>query len=156
MPTDYTTITPVTQFDGTSCWAAALEWWARAAGRTVIDQLTLISKYEQYWDSSGDPDTNPNYGTVSKDGLLSILSDSCWRMRCEEIRGVTFSQRYANGKLPCIVGYFEGEVGGHHVVVACGVTDTAAKCMDPACGGFRDFRYGHFQRKGMLIVGWPR
>jgi hypothetical protein len=47
-------------------------------------------------------------------------------------------------------------VGGHHVVVACGVTDTAAKCMDPACGGFRDFRYGHFQRKGMLIVGWPR
>lgn len=85
MPTDHTAIPAVAQFDETSCWAAALEWWARASRRVVIDQLTLISKYEQYWDSSGDPDTNPNYGTVSRDGLMSIMSEPVWRMRCEEI-----------------------------------------------------------------------
>jgi len=154
MPTDFTTISAVAQFDETSCWAAALEWWARASRRVVIDQLTLISKYEQYWDSSGDPDTNPNYGTVSRDGLMSIMSEPVWRMRCEEIQGVALNQRYVNGKLPCILAYFEREMGGYHAVVACEASETVLKCMDPAWGGFRNFRYNHFQGKGRLIVGW--
>jgi hypothetical protein len=155
MPRDYTTITAIAQFDPTSCWAAALEWWARATGRPVIDQLTLISKYERYWDASGDPETNPNYGTVSKDNLMRILSDPCWRMQCEEIAGVAFNRRYVSAKLPCIVAYFEGEVGGHHAVAAYAVTETAVSCMDPSYGAFRDFRFGHFQRSAKLVVGWP-
>jgi|WetSurSiteA1Bulk_404760.scaffolds.fasta_scaffold01967_4 hypothetical protein len=154
MPTEYTAISPIAQFDGTSCWAAALEWWARAAGRVAINQLNLISKYQQYWDSSGDSDSNPNYGTVSKSNLIQILSDPCWRMRCEEVRGATFSRQYVSGKLPCYVAYFESEMGGSHAVVVCAADETTAKSMDPAYGAFRNFRYGHFQRTPKLIVGW--
>jgi hypothetical protein len=154
MSTDYTAISPIAQFDGTSCWAAALEWWARATGRVAIDQLTLISRYQRYWDSSGDPDTNPNYGTVSKDNLIQILSDPYWRMRCEEVGGGLFGQRYVSGKLPCYVAYFESEVGGSHAVVVCAADESIAKSMDPSYGAFRDFRYSHFQRTQKLIVGW--
>jgi len=156
MPSDYRSIPPVRQFDETSCWAAALEWWARAAGRTVIDQLTLISKYERYWDSSGDPDTNPNYGTVSRENLMLIMKDACWRMACQEVRGVSLNGQYLSGKLPCILAYFEGEVGGYHAVVAFKVGDTAVSCMDPSMGAFRDFRYGRFQRSNSIIAGWPK
>jgi len=156
MTTDYMSITPIAQFDETSCWAAALEWWAKATGRVAVSQLNLISKYQQYWDSTGDVDSNPNYGTVSKSNLMLILSDPCWRMRCEEIRGAAFNQTYLNGKLPCYVAYYEQEVGGSHAVVVCAADETVVKCMDPAFGGFRNFRYGQFQRTRTLIVGWPR
>ncbi len=46
MATNYRATKPVQQFDPTSCWAAALEWWARAIGnRTVIKQLDLLNLY---------------------------------------------------------------------------------------------------------------
>ncbi len=156
MSTDYNRITPILQFDSTSCWAAALEWWAKATGRSVIDQLTLISKYERYWDSSGDPDSNPNYGTVSRENLMHILSDLCWRMQCEEIRSILFNRRYLSDRLPCIVAYFESEAGGYHAVVACAAGETTATCMDPALGAFREYRYGHYHRRDKLVVGWPK
>lgn len=59
MATNYRATKPVQQFDPTSCWAAALEWWARAIGnRTVIKQLDLLNVYLSYWDASN-PETNP-------------------------------------------------------------------------------------------------
>ena len=67
MATDYLSISPVQQLDPTSCWAAALQWWARAiGGRVVVRQVDLLNIYVRFWDSSGDPDSNPNYGTISR------------------------------------------------------------------------------------------
>src|ERR1035441_7938598 len=80
MAKDYLSIAPVQQFDPTACWAAALQWWARAiGGRTVVRQIDLLNLYVRFWDSSGDPDTNPNYGTISRAGLISVIGGSRWR-----------------------------------------------------------------------------
>lgn len=160
MGRNYRSITPVQQFDPTSCWAAALEWWARAIGRgrPIITQLNLLNVYVSRWDSSN-PDTNPNYGTVSRANLIAIIRDPRWRMDFEAIRGSSFSCRYLNTKMrrgPCILGYFESEVGGNHVVASYGASNTHVAVMDPNRARFRGHRVGHFTSVREIIVGYPR
>ncbi len=155
----YRNTSPIQQFDPTSCWAASLEWWARAIkrGRPVIDQLNLLNVYVDYWDSSN-PDTNPNYGTVSRANLLRILRDPRWRMDTHTMRGRDFDGYVVNRHMrhgPAIVGYFDGSVGGNHVVVAYGATAEHIAVMDPNGARFRGRRVSYFQ-SSEVIVGAPR
>jgi len=99
MGKDYLSISPVSQFDPTSCWAAALEWWARAiGGRVVIRQVDLLNIYLRYWDSS-DPDNNPNYGTISREGLISVINDSRWGMTASAMAGTQLTTVLLNQKM---------------------------------------------------------
>ena len=147
MAKDYLSIAAVQQFDPTACWAAALQWWARAiGGRTVVRQLDLLSIYVRFWDSSGDPDTNPNYGTISRAGLISVIGDSRWSMTASAIAGGEFTTALLNQKMrfgPVILGYFEPEVGGNHVVVAYGASETHVAVMNPDGARFRGLPIGH-------------
>ena len=156
MSRNYRLVTPVQQFDPTSCWAAALEWWARAIkNRTVITQINLLNVYLNRWDSTN-PDTNPNYGTVSRENLMAILRDSRWRMTCEAIAGSDFTCRHANTRMrrgPIIVGYRKPRVG-NHVVVVYGASNTHIACMDPDGARFRGPRASHYQ-SSEVIVGYP-
>ena len=158
MATDYHTIAPVAQFDPTSCWAASLEWWARAiGGRTVVRQLDLLNLYVQYWDSS-DPDNNPNYGTISRDGLISVINDSRWGMTASPIRGSEFTTVLLNQKMrlgPVILGYYEPAVSGNHVVVAYGASDTYVAAMNPDGGYFRGLTVDHYSQSQEVILGIP-
>ncbi len=158
MAKNYLAIRPVAQFDPTACWAACLEWWARAMGnRTIITQLNLINLYHDQWDSSN-PDANPNYGTVSADNLRAILRDARWGLSCEDVSGSHFTCSYVNQKMrrgPCIVGYYEQAVQGNHVVVPYGASATHVAYMDPDGGRFRGLPVGHFTGTASIIVGWP-
>ncbi len=160
MSSKYRSISPIQQFDPTACWAAALEWWARGVGRgrPIITQLNLLSLYVARWDSTN-PDTNPNYGTVSRANLIAIIRDPRWRMDFEAVRGRNFTCRLLNTKMrhgPCILGYFEPAVQGNHVVTAYGASNTHIAVMDPNGARFRGHRVEHFSGGTEIIVGSPR
>jgi hypothetical protein len=159
MAKDYLSIAPVQQFDPTSCWAAALQWWARAiGGRVVVRQLDLLNLYVRYWDSSGDPDTNPNYGTISRAGLISVIEDSRWGMTASAMPGGDLTTVLLNQKMrlgPVILGYYEPSVGGNHVVVAYGASETYVAAMNPDGGQFRGLPIGHYSHSPEVILGIP-
>jgi hypothetical protein len=159
MATDYLRIAPVAQFDPTACWAAALEWWARAiGGRVVIRQTTLINTYVRYWDSSGDPDTNPNYGTISRAGLISVINDSRWGMTASAMSGGQVTTALLNQRMrlgPVILAYYEPAVGGNHVVVAYGASETHVAVMNPDGGRFIGLPVGHYSHSPEVILGIP-
>jgi hypothetical protein len=159
MAKDYLSIAPIQQFDPTACWAAALQWWARAAGgRTVITQLNLLNLYLRYWDSSGDPDTNPNYGTISRAGLISVINDPRWGMSASAMAGGELTTVLLNQKMrlgPVILGYYEPAVGGNHVVVAYGASATHVAVMNPDGGQFSGRPVGHYSQSSEVILGIP-
>ena len=159
MGKDYLHITPVAQFDPTACWAASLEWWARAiGGRTIVRQLDLINIYLRYWDSSGDPDTNPNYGTISRAGLIAVINDARWSMTSSAMAGSQLTTSLLNQKMrygPVLIGYYEPAVSGNHVVVAYGASDTHVAVMNPDGGHFRGWPIGHFTQSQEVILGIP-
>ena len=159
MAKDYLAIAPVAQFDPTSCWAAALEWWARAiGGRVVVRQIDLLNIYVRYWDSTGDPDTNPNYGTISREGLIAVINDGRWGMSASAIAGGDLTTALLNQKMrfgPVILGYYEPSVSGNHVVVAYGASETHVAAMNPDGGHFRGLPVGHYSQSSEVILGIP-
>ncbi len=156
MARNYRSTRPIQQFDPTACWAATLEWWARATGnRTVITQLNLLNVYLRYWDSSN-PDTNPDYGTVSRNNLMAIIRDGRWRMNCVAIPGRNFTCYYVNQNIrhgPLIVGYRKPGLG-NHVVSVYGASNTHIACMDPDGARFHGRVASHYQ-SNEVIVGIP-
>lgn len=158
MAKDYLRIAPVAQFDPTSCWAAALEWWARAiGGRTVVRQVDLLNICVQYWDSR-DPDNNPNYGTISREGLIAVINDSRWGMTASAMPGSQLTTTLLNQKMllgPVILGYYEPAVSGNHVVLACGASATYVAAMNPDGGHFRGLLVDHYAHSPEVILGIP-
>ena len=158
MAKDYLSIAPVEQLDPTSCWAAALQWWARAiGGRVVVRQVDLLNIYVRYWDSR-DPDNNPNYGTISRAGLISVIGDSRWGMTASAMPGGELTTGLLNQKMrlgPVILGYYEPAVSGNHVVVAYGASATHVAAMNPDGGHFRGMPVGHYSRSPEVILGIP-
>jgi len=158
MAKDYLSISPVAQFDPTSCWAAALEWWARAiGGRVVVRQVDLLNVYLRYWDSSN-PDNNPNYGTISREGLISVINDSRWGMTASAMPGTQLTTVLLNQKMhlgPVILGYYEPAVSGNHVVVAYGASETHVAAMNPDGGHFRGLTVDHYSHSPEVILGIP-
>lgn len=157
MSTSRRSVRPIQQFDSTSCWAASLEWFGRSLrSRPAIAQLELIRDYNGYWDSSN-PNTNPNYGTVSRTNLIAILSDSKWKLTVEAIPGSQFTCRHANQRMrrgPIIVGYNKPNFG-NHVVVVYGASNTHIACMDPDGARFHGRRESHYQQQE-VIIGYPQ
>jgi hypothetical protein len=155
---DYLSIAPIQQFDPTSCWAAALQWWASAVGgRTVVRQLDLLSMYVRFWDSR-DPDNNPNYGTISRAGLISVIGDSRWGMTASAMAGGEFTTSLLNQKMrlgPVILGYYEPAVGGNHVVVAYGASNTHVAAMNPDGARFVGLPVSHYSQSSEVILGIP-
>jgi hypothetical protein len=153
---NFRSVTPVQQFDPTACWAASLEWWAKAIhDRTLITQLNLLVVYKDKWDSTN-PETNPNYGTVSRANLISIFEDGRWRMTCEAISGTSFTCAHANKRMakgPILVGYNKPGIG-NHVVVVYGASETHIARMDPDGAQFVGSQAAHYQG-GEVIIGYP-
>lgn len=158
MAKDYRSVAPVAQFDPTACWAASLEWWARAiGGRNVVRQLDLLNIYVRYWDSR-DPDNNPNYGTMSRESLIAVINDPRWGMTATTMHGTRLTTTLLNHKMrlgPVILGYYEPSVGGNHVVVAYGASNTHVAVMNPDGGHFRGLPVAHYAHSAEVILGVP-
>ena len=158
MAKDYLSISPVEQLDPTSCWAAALQWWARAIGGRVVErQVDLLKIYLRYWDSNN-PDTNPNYGTISRAGLISVIEDSRWGMAASAMPGGELTTVLLNQKMrlgPVILGYYDPAVSGNHVVVAYGASATHVAVMNPDGGHFRGMPVGYYTGSPEVILGIP-
>ena len=120
--------------------------------------MDLINLYLRYWDSSGDPDTNPNYGTISRAGLIAVINDSRWSMTASAMPGSQFTTALLNQKMrsgPVILGYYEQAVSGNHVVVAYGASNTYVAAMNPDGGHFRGLPVDHYSQSSEVILGIP-
>ena len=162
----YRQIPAVGQQDDTACWAASLEWWARAANREETEQWMLMEDYDHLWGSRSD-------GTISRAGMLAIIRDNRWRMshqvlpdRSHLTREVMFAFLRSG---PVYVGYFDRNVGGNHVNVIYGMADEGANprlyAMEPAHrrNGDGSYRGSHLQKvlnnyrtQGEIILASPR
>src|ERR1039458_3687571 len=127
-------------------------------GAIVVTQVELLKLYLNYWDSSGDPDTNPNYGTISRRGLISVINDSRWSMSASPMAGGDFTTVLLNQKMrfgPVILGYYEPAVSGNHVVVAYGASETYVAVMNPDGARFIGLPVGHYSQSSEIILGIP-
>ena len=130
MPKDYTKVPAVVQFDTTACWAASLEWWARAIGnRPIFPQLEPIKMHRDKWDTR-DPDHNPEYGKITSGGLIAVIREPRWGWTARSSRA------------------------------ACSTAFTPTRgcawglaCMDPWGGRFTARPAGYYSRSDRLIIG---
>lgn len=154
---DYESIPPVLQADETICWAAALEWWARVTGRPVITQLNLLVRFERFWDHTGDPEINPNYGTVrTREFAEALANDSDYRMNVDSARQHELNRAYLEPRLPCLLMYYEQRVDGYHAAVVYAVDDAELHLMNPDCGfEHRSWRRMFQYPSSEVLVGYP-
>jgi hypothetical protein len=115
------------------CWAACLSWWLKAVYKENHDQWDIDQDYAAFWDDGGD-------NLLSKAGIIDIVNGP-WRMYWEEYAsGPQFSieelrRHLAEG--PAYVGYYDPNVGSHHVNCIYAVKDASGSnpqimVMEPA------------------------
>lgn len=150
----------VAQFDSTACWAAGLEWWLRCMhqSRVVTNQLNLLSKFAQYWNSD---ENSPEYGTITGENFGHIMDDASIRMSYVVRAAGSWDKDFIAGKLiisPVIIGYTESEVNGFHVNVIHSLNNTASadvNVMDPNRGRYRT-RSNHHFKSSNYVLGWAK
>ncbi len=162
----YRQVAAVGQQDNTACWAACLEWWARAVGREETEQWILMEDYDFLWDNGGD-------GTISRAGLLTIVRDSRWRMEhqvlptVQDLNPVVLFAFLRTG--PVFTGFFDQQVSGNHVNVIYGMgngeTNPRVFAMEPGHTRRSDGSYrgrhvhrdlSYYKRQGDIILASPR
>ena len=151
----------VAQFDATACWAAGLEWWIRcmSASHSIRNQLDLVNIFVQYWDSTN-PDTNPQYGTITGEGLGHVMDDSRIRMDYVVRANGTWDGAFIETKLaisPVLIGYNEVAVGGFHVNIIHSLNGAApdVNVMDPNGGRYRTRSHSNFTGSN-YVLGWAK
>lgn len=156
------------QEDNNSCWAACLVWWLRATNKRRMEQWEVMSEdaYSDLWD-------NPtSEGTITDQGLLTIVNDNRWEMRSQVIeKGVDLNGAIIKAHLhfgPVYIGYYDDVRGGKHVNVIYDIYGPIdyprVLLMEPASkrknnGTFKgkhDDRGLSYYRFGKVILGSPR
>jgi hypothetical protein len=103
------------QDDKNACWAACLVWWLRATNKARYEQWELMSsdQYSGLWDVSG------SEGTVSEQGILTIVQDSRWGMTHQKLSsGSQLDTATIKAHLnfgPVYIGYKDLVVNGNHI-----------------------------------------
>ena len=154
----YGSIKAVKQMDPTCCWAASLEWWIRAR-QTLgsYTQVDILGLYAHLYEKN---EASSEYGTVNKAAMFKILGDVRWGMSTRWIMGHQFTDDEAGimlAKGPMIVGYFEPDAGGNHVVVMYEFSGSSnMKVMDPNSGRHRTWKRSKFRNQKELVLGYLR
>ena len=162
----YRNIAAVGQQDNTACWAASLEWWARATGREETEQWILMEDYDYLW--SNRPD-----GTISRAGMITLVSDARWRMSHQvlptvnDLNPIVLFAFLRSG--PVFTGFFDRQVNGNHVNVIYGMgngdNDPTVFAMEPGASRRNDGSYrgrhvhrrlSYYKRQGEIILASPR
>ena len=108
MPGNDIGVTPEGQMDSNACWAASLAWWTRAVPtvltRTQTDLIVAGAKKVNF------------DGTLSSQVILSFLASNS-ALRAELIKPDRLIPYLAAGRLPMIIGFASGPLGGHVNVI---------------------------------------
>ena len=145
MGSRYRYVGAVGQEDKNACWAACLSWWLKATNKRRIEQWEIMDDdaYSDFWDVEG------SSGTISREGLLSIMKDPRWGMVHQVVeRGSDLTSAVVEAHLnfgPIYVGYYDVVVGGNHVNIIYDISGAAGypqvKIMEPAGYRKRDGSY---------------
>ncbi|MCO6458840.1 MAG: hypothetical protein J5I93_26330 [Pirellulaceae bacterium] len=153
-------VQPVSQFGDMTCWAAAMEWWSQMTCRTPMSQDDLLLRYIRHFDDG-----------LSETGLRRMMDDPIWKMTRQvtstsKTSMATFAKALENG--PIILGYYEKNVGGKHVISIYDHDPATSElyAMDPGAvsiqggdaylGKFVTKTLGHLKSKnGKFVIGKP-
>lgn len=162
----YRNIAAVGQQDNTCCWAASMEWWARATAREETEQWMLMEDYEQLWMNRAD-------GTISRQGMITLVSDARWNMAHQVLPDRSHMNKIVLFAFlrsgPVFTGFFDRNVGGNHVNVIYGMDDNGDNptvyAMEPAASRNSDGSYvgnhvrrrlNYYRTQGEIILASPR
>ena len=108
MPGNDVGIPPEGQMDTNACWAASLAWWTRAVPAVLsLTQNQLIV--------AGAAKANAD-GTLDAQVILRFLASQS-ALRAELIKPERLVPYLAAGRLPMIIGFRSGPMGGHVNVI---------------------------------------
>lgn len=114
---NYHTVEPVGQYDDNACWAASLEWWLAATNLGTIYQDEVFEEYPLLRNSNG---------TISRQGLITLINDPRWYMNYEPFYLASYltkaklKKHLAAG--PVYIGYYNQHLGNYHVNVIFDIT----------------------------------
>lgn len=117
-------VPPEGQMDLTACWAACLAWWLRALpDRENSSQKAIMTRAAGIW---------------SRDGTLSLLAVKQLyermnvKITCEVVSPTALDQYLVPSKLPLILGFRTGVMGGHvNVIHAVDTAKGNVTAMEP-------------------------
>lgn len=153
-------VPPVSQFGDMTCWAASMEWWSQMTCRTPMSQDDLLLRYIKHFDDG-----------LSETGLKRLMNDPIWKMKREvtstsKANIETFVKALENG--PIILGYYEKNVGGKHVISVYDLDQNSGElyAMDPGATAINngDSYLGKFvpkmlsqmkSKNGKFVIGKP-
>ena len=163
MGESYRSIPPEGQFDKTSCWAASLCWWLKAAkgGRPQWSQSKIIAEYNKHCD--------PNTGVfVVKDIMEVFGKDTRLKMSLGVFEVVKYRHKRSLplGDAPVLILYRHKEDFTHaNVVFEPNDRERTVMCMEPLHPkpGRDGKRTGKIERRKCedyyaathVVLGWP-
>jgi hypothetical protein len=144
LPGNDSGVRPEGQMDPTMCWAACLAWWLRALpDRAEISQSTLMVRGAKIWNSDG---------TMSLTNLRDFYERQNVRIRCDSVGSTAVNQYFVPSKLPFIIAFRTGVLGGHvNVIHAIDLTTSTVTAMEPWFPDpSSDLNY-HFENEGFPV-----
>ncbi len=116
-------IPPEGQMDATACWAASLAWWTKA-----MPQALSRTQFDLIVAASGKAS---NDGTLNSTIILSFLASQA-ALRAELIKPDRLIDYLAAQRLPMIIGFSSGPLGGHvNVIHAYDAAKGMVTVMEP-------------------------
>lgn len=133
MAKDYTTVSPVQQFDDMACWAASMEWWLSYMGgsRPLLNQYDIIG-IKKVKDNSFYPDdtdagnANSNFGGLTKAGMKALFNHPPFKMQYKRYSAGSLKMSSLKKRLkksPIVIMYYDSTVQGYHANVIVKVND---------------------------------
>ena len=166
---DYTTVSPVKQFDDMACWAASMEWWLAYMGgsRPQINQYDIISikkvKDNSYYpDDTDEGNADENFGGLTKKGMKALFDYAPFKMQYKKygagaLKMASLTKRLK--KSPIVIMYYDTAVGGYHANVVVyagdlwfGLTEGVVS-MEPRNPSF-ETRFLSWFTGGEVYIGW--
>jgi hypothetical protein len=163
----YSHINAVSQNHRNACWAACLEFWAKAVNNNnSITQHTLRNEAGIKACYEHDSETNTNLNDSTDDGygkmeaweLLWLMRQPRWGMQVAQFTRMSskkLKKKLQNG--PVFIGFYDLSGNTWHVNVICGYDSTLkmVSVMEPRSGQFEDKSYSEFiDYSAFNIVGW--
>lgn len=169
MARDYTTVSPVKQFDDMACWAASMEWWLAYMGgsRPQLSQYDVIGikkvKDNSYYPEDSDTgNADQNFGGLTKNGMKALFNHAPFKMQYKRYGAGALKMENIKKRLkksPIVIMYYDSTVQGYHANVIVkvdeilwGLTETV-KSMEPRNPSFES-RFLSWYISGEVYLGW--
>jgi hypothetical protein len=169
MARDYTTVSPVQQFDDMACWAASMEWWLNYMGGSRpqmtqydIIQIKKVKDNSYYPEDTDEGNADQNFGGLTKAGMKALFNYSPFKMQYKKygagaLKLASLTKRLK--KSPIVIMYYDATVQGYHANVVVKAEEVlwglanGVTSMEPPNPSFES-RFLSWFTSGEVYIGW--